>query len=60
LVPAKSSAEKADRILHDLVPAGLRSPLHVGLINLGREICKAPTPRCRQCPLKDICPSSQA
>jgi endonuclease-3 len=60
LVPPKSSAEKADRILHDLVPAGLRTPLHVGLINLGRELCKAPTPRCRQCPLKDICPSSRA
>ncbi len=29
-----------------LIPDGLRTPLHVGLIRLGREICKAPTPRC--------------
>jgi endonuclease III len=58
LVPPKASAEKADRILHDLVPDGLRTPLHVALIRLGREICKAPTPRCAICPLKDICPTA--
>ena len=58
LIPPKASAERADRILHDLVPDGLRTPLHVGLIRLGREICKAPTPRCAQCPLKDLCPTA--
>ena len=46
LVPPKASAERADRILHELVPEGLRTPLHVALIRLGREICKAPIPRC--------------
>ena len=58
LVPPKTSAERADRILHDLVPEGLRTPMHVALIRLGREICKAPTPRCGICPLKDICPTA--
>lgn len=58
LVPQKASAERADRILHALVPEGLRTPLHVALIRLGREICKAPTPRCRICPLNDICPAA--
>ena len=58
LVPAKASAERADRLLHDLVPDGLRTSLHVGLIRLGREICKAPTPRCGLCPLKDLCPTA--
>ena len=58
LVPAKASAERADRMLHELVPSGLRTPLHVALIRLGREICKAPTPRCAICPLKDICPTA--
>lgn len=58
LVPATVSAERADRLLHDLVPDGLRTPLHVALIRLGREICKAPIPRCRLCPLKDLCPTA--
>jgi endonuclease-3 len=58
LVPPKISAERADRILHELVPQGLRTPLHVALIRLGREICKAPTPRCAICPLRDICPTA--
>ena len=58
LIPPQASAERADRILHDLVPDGLRTPLHVALIRLGREICKAPTPRCRGCPLNDICPTA--
>jgi endonuclease-3 len=58
LVPPKASAERADRLLHDLVPEGLRTELHVGLIRLGREICKAPTPRCRACPLRDLCPTA--
>jgi endonuclease-3 len=58
LVPATASAEGAGRALHELVPDGLRTPLHVALIRLGREICKAPIPRCRECPLKDLCPTA--
>jgi endonuclease-3 len=58
LIPAKASAETAHDVLHDLVPDGLKIPLHVGLIRLGREICKAGRPRCEACPLSDLCPTA--
>jgi endonuclease-3 len=58
IIPPNASAERADRLLHDLIPDGLRTPLHVAFIRLGREICKAPTPRCAQCPLRDLCPTA--
>jgi endonuclease-3 len=58
IIPSTASAERADRLLHALVPEGLRTPLHVAFIRLGREICKAPIPRCRECPLRDICPTA--
>jgi endonuclease III len=58
LVPPNATAERAGRILHEVVPEGLRTSTHVGLIRLGREICRAPRPRCRECPLRDLCPSA--
>jgi endonuclease III len=32
IIPPTASAERADRLLHDLVPEGLRTPLHVAFI----------------------------
>jgi len=29
------------------------------LIEHGRRVCKAPTPRCQVCPVNDLCPSSR-
>ena len=58
IIPFNASAERADRLLQDLIPDGLRTPLHVAFIRLGRQICKAPIPRCAACPLKDLCPTA--
>ena len=30
---------------------------NIHIIRLGRTICKAPTPKCEECFLKDLCPS---
>lgn len=58
LVPAKASAERAHDLLDELVPADVKTPMHVGLIRLGREVCKATGPRCEDCPLSDLCPTA--
>jgi endonuclease-3 len=36
----------------------IRVAMHVGLIRLGREICKPGRPRCEVCPLADLCPTA--
>lgn len=56
-IEPKTSAERAHRLLEALVPAELRVPLHVALIRLGREICKAGRPRCEDCPVFELCPT---
>jgi len=58
LIPPKASAERAHDLLDELVPDDVKTPLHVGLIRLGREVCKAPAPRCPDCPLIDLCPTA--
>jgi endonuclease III len=56
LVP-QTSAERAQRLLEASVPDDLKTPLHMGLIRLGREICKAGRPRCEDCPVFELCPT---
>jgi endonuclease-3 len=58
LVPETVSAERAHDHLERLTPAGIRVSLHVGLIRLGREICRPARPRCEICPLRDLCPTA--
>jgi endonuclease-3 len=48
----------AHRVMAQAIPSKLRVPMHVGLIRLGREICKPGRPRCKECPLQDLCPTA--
>jgi endonuclease-3 len=56
-IPARTSEAKAHGVLGALVPAEIRVPVHVGLIRLGREVCKAGRPRCEVCPVFELCPT---
>lgn len=58
LIDARTDAGAAHRVLEDLVPPRLRVPLHVGLIRLGRTICRAGRPACEVCPLQEVCPTA--
>ncbi len=57
-IPPGTGADRAHTILADVVPPKLRVSMHVGLIRLGREICKPARPRCEDCPLNDLCPTA--
>jgi endonuclease III len=54
-IPAKTTADKAHRLLTPLIPPDLRYDLHVALITHGRTVCRAQRPRCDACVLLDLC-----
>jgi endonuclease-3 len=58
LIPPRASAAAAHSLLAEVVPPRLRLDFHVGLIRLGREICRPGRPRCEECPLNDVCPTA--
>lgn len=55
LVPPTTSAEKAHQVLEALLPAEDYYPFHLLMIQHGRTLCKAQSPRCDLCPLADQC-----
>ena len=50
---------KIEKDLMALAPKSKWFPLSYLLIEHGRAVCKAPTPRCEDCVLNDLCPSSR-
>lgn len=51
--------EKVEWDLMQLVPKRKWMHLTYLLIEHGRKVCKAPTPKCEDCVLSDLCPSSR-
>lgn len=49
---------RAHEHLTELIPPDRRGEMHLLLIRLGRELCKARNPICEDCPLTDLCPST--
>jgi len=55
---ANADPEKIERDLMKVIPRRGRFSFTYVLIEHGRRVCKAPTPRCEVCPVNDLCPSS--
>lgn len=55
LIEKKIGEAKAHDVLQALVAPENVYRFHVALIVHGRQVCKAPTPRCGECPLTDVC-----
>ena len=51
--------DKIEQDLMRIVPREKWFEFTYVLIEHGRAICKAPTPRCEQCPVNHLCPSSR-
>lgn len=51
--------DKVERNLMRLIPRKRWFDFTYVLIDHGRAVCKAPTPRCEECPVSDLCPSSR-
>ena len=56
LRPEKMSADAAHNHLEKLFPPESYYDVHLNIIRLGREICRARKPACPECVLNDICP----
>ncbi len=54
----RTDAAAAHAVLERAVSPRLRVPMHVGLIRLGRTICRPGRPLCEECPLNDLCPTA--
>ena len=57
---AHTDPDKIEQDLLRLVPREEWSPFSYALIDHGRAICHARKPRCAECPIEHLCPSSQA
>lgn len=55
LIEKRIGEAKAHDALQALLDPDRVFRFHVALITHGRAVCKAPTPRCTQCPLTDLC-----
>jgi endonuclease-3 len=58
LIDERTDPAGAQLVLESMVPPRLRVPLHVGMIRLGRAICRAGRPACEECPLQQVCPTA--
>ena len=56
---SEKDPDRIERDLMRLIPRKDWFSFTYVLIEHGRHICKAPTPRCEVCPVNDLCPSSR-
>jgi len=55
LRPRKMTADQAHKYLEGCFTKDMYYPVHLNMIRLGREICLARNPKCKQCPLSSQC-----
>jgi endonuclease III len=56
---SNTDPDKIEQDLMGIVPRKDWFSFTYVLIDHGRQVCKAPTPKCEVCPVNDLCPSSR-
>lgn len=56
LIPPTTTMERAHDIYREMLAPDQMLGLHLGLVQHGRETCKARRPQCGQCVLSELCP----
>ena len=51
----EKNPDKIERILRELIDPAEGSDYCHRIVNFGREVCTARSPRCGECPLSDLC-----
>jgi len=59
LIDSRVSIEEAHNLLQGQIPAAKVYQFHLHLIEHGRQVCHARQPRCSECVLGAVCPSSR-
>jgi len=58
ILDKRTDAARTHAVMEAALPPALRVRMHVGMIRLGRQICRAGRPHCEICPLQDLCPTA--
>ncbi len=59
LITNNVSADKAHKIMGSMIPQEDVYQLHMNMVEHGRRICRAQRPKCPECILKKVCPSTK-
>lgn len=54
----KNDAEFTRKALEEWLPSHLWRPVNTALVGLGQTLCTANNPKCSECPVSALCPSS--
>ncbi|MBI2183803.1 MAG: endonuclease III [Thaumarchaeota archaeon] len=55
--PRNAEYREIRKSLEEATPTSMRRDAHLALLRFGRTICTAKSPKCHQCPVKELCPS---
>lgn len=56
----EKDAGKVEKALDPLIPKSEQSDFCHRIVNFGRDVCSARSPRCHECPLADLCSERQS